>query len=138
MIELAHLGPTTSADMLRAYLVDHDPRHLADDATFTDVTTGLSWTGREAITRMLTWMYHDVFEAHVEDPRVIVDADGAIGVAEMTFVGTHRGEFGGVPASGRDVRVPLVVIYDLSGGQIAGARVHFSVASFIAQTRADR
>jgi steroid delta-isomerase-like uncharacterized protein len=132
---IASLVPTT-AETLAAYLVDHDPRHLAEDATFTDVTTGLSWTGRAAITGMLTWMYHDVFEAHVEDPRVVVDADGTTGVAEMTFVGIHRGEFGGIPATGREVRIPLVVVYDFLDGRIAGARVHFSVASFLAQARA--
>jgi predicted ester cyclase len=54
----------------------------------------------------------------------------------MTFVGTHQGEFAGLPATGRDVRVPLVVIYDLADGRIAGARVHFSVASFTAQATA--
>jgi hypothetical protein len=30
----------------------------------------------------------------------------------------------------------MVVIYELAGGRISGARVHFSVASFLAQVSA--
>jgi steroid delta-isomerase-like uncharacterized protein len=127
---------TRSAEALRGYLEKHDPAQLASDAIFTDVTTGMSWTGREAISAMLGWMYHGVFEAHVEDVRVVLDAGGSRAVAEMTFVGTHQGEFAGIPATGRSVRVPLLVSYDLADGQIAAARVHFNVASFQAQATA--
>ena len=131
---------TTGADaagaVLHGYLVDHDASHLADDATFTDVTSGMHWTGREAIGAMLDWLYRGVFDARVEDMRLIVGADGAGAAAEMTFVGRHIGEFAGVPGTGRDVRVPMVVVYDLAGGRITAARVHFSVASFLAQVAA--
>jgi len=127
---------TRSGEALRGYLEEHDSRFLAESATFTDVTTGLSWTGREAIGAMLGWMYHSVFEAHVEDTKLIVAADGGAAVAEMTFVGTHQGEFAGIPASGREVRVPLVVSYDLADGLITAARVHFNVAAFQAQATA--
>lgn len=123
-----------NAEALRAYLEDHDLGRLAADATFTDVTTGLSWTGPEAIDSMLAWYYHGVFEARVEETRVFVAADGASGVLEATFVGIHRGEFAGVPATGREVRVPLVVLYGLADGRIVSGRFHFSVAAFLAQT----
>ena len=132
MIETTTQGAAT----LRRYLVDHDASAVGPHATFTDATSGLSWTGREAVEGMLAWMYHGVFEAHVEDVRLIVGADDTAGVAEMTFVGRHLGEFAGVPATGREVRVPLVVIYDLADGLITGARFHFSVASFMAQATA--
>jgi steroid delta-isomerase-like uncharacterized protein len=122
-----------SARALSEYLEKHDPTYLTDDATFTDVTSGMTWTGRDAISGMLGWMYHGVFDAHVEDVRLIIGADGRSAVAEMTFVGRHIAEFAGVPATDRDVRVPLVVVYDLRDGQISGARVHWNVASFQAQ-----
>ena len=122
-----------NSEALRAYLEEHDTSYLADDATFTDVTSGQSWTGREAIGGMLDWMYHSVFNAAVEDPRLIFGADGRAAAVEMTFAGRHTGEFAGLPPTGRDVRVPLIVIYDLADGRITGARVHFNVASFMAQ-----
>jgi steroid delta-isomerase-like uncharacterized protein len=127
---------TRNGEALRAYLEEHDVSYLAADATFTDVTTGMSWTGIEAIGGMLDWMYHRVFDAHVEDARTILDADGRAAVVEMTFVGRHRAEFAGVPATGRTVRLPLVVVYDLADGLITAGRVHLSVASFQAQATA--
>ncbi len=122
-----------NGEALRAYLEEHDTSYLADDATFTDVTSGMSWTGPEAIGGMLDWMYHAVFEAQAEDPRLIFGADGRAAAVELTFAGRHIGEFAGVPATGREVRVPMVVVYELADGQITGARVHFNVASFMAQ-----
>ena len=121
---------------LNGYLLDHDASYLAEDATFTDVTSGMQWTGRDAIGAMLDWMYQGVFEARVEDLRLIVGADGAAAVAELTFAGRHLGEFAGVPGTGREVRVPMVVIYELADGRIAAARIHFNVAAFLAQVTA--
>ena len=137
MTMTTEIGGRDAADAaLRGYLVEHDASYLADDATFSDVTSGMQWTGREAIGAMLEWLYRGVFEARAEDLRLIGGADGAAAAAELTFVGRHVGEFAGVPGTGRDVRVPMVVIYELAGGQISAARVHFSVASFLAQVSA--
>lgn len=128
---------TESADAnlaaLDAYITGHDTSALADTAVFTDVTSGMTWVGPEAIGGMLDWLYHGVFEARIEDARLIVGVDGASAVLEVTFVGTHQGEFAGVPATGREVRVPMVVLYDLADGKVTGGRIHFSVASFLAQ-----
>ena len=133
---VAQISPNQAA--LQGYLVDHDPSFLADDATFTDVTSGMQWTGREAIAAMLDWLYSRVFDAHVEDVRLIADVDAETGLAaaELAFVGRHIGEFAGIPATNRDVRVPMVVVYELAGGRITAARVHFNVASFQAQVTA--
>lgn len=125
-----------SLDVVTAYLVQHDMSRLADDATFVDASNGMSWTGREAIGGMLAWLYQGVFDAHVEDQRLIVGADGRQVVLEATFVGVHRGEFAGVPATGREVRVPLVVLYDMADGRITGARLHFGLGAFLAQATA--
>jgi predicted ester cyclase len=120
-----------NAAAVAAYVDSHDPVHLRQDATFVDVASGLRWEGREAVAGMLHWLYGVAFDAHVEDRRFVVGLDGA--VLEATFVGRHLAEFAGVPGTGREVRVPLVVIYDLVDGQIVGARIHFGVASFLAQ-----
>ena len=58
------------------------------------------------------------------DPRFVADGKG---VLEARVVGRHTGEFGGVPATGRDVNVPLCVVYDVVGGYIARARIYLQV-----------
>lgn len=123
-----------NATSIAAYLELHDASRLRADATFVDATSGLRWEGREAIAGMLDFFYRVAFDARIEAPRLMVGRDGA--ALEATFVGRHIGEFAGVPPTGIDVRVPMVVLYDLADGEITGARVHFSVAAFLAQVAA--
>jgi steroid delta-isomerase-like uncharacterized protein len=40
-------------------------------------------------------------------------------VVRFTLRATHRGEFMGVPATGKQVAVPGIIIYRLAGGKIA-------------------
>ena len=45
-------------------------------------------------------------------------------------MGTHTGEFAGIPATGRQVRVPYCVVYDLAGDRIRG-RVYMEMPVII-------
>ncbi len=83
---------------------------------------------------MLDFFYHVAFDATAETKSLVV-GDG-IAVLEGEFVGRHIGEFAGVPATGMDVRVPLVVIYDVRDGQIVEGRVYFETPAFLAQVGA--
>jgi steroid delta-isomerase-like uncharacterized protein len=107
---------------------------MADDVVFTVMATGQTFEGPEAVGGMLTYFYHGVFEAVAEPTNLVVDAGRAIG--EWDFVGTHIGEFAGVPATGRQVRVPLAVAYDLADGRITRGRVYFEIPAFLAQVAA--
>src|SRR5690349_18061130 len=104
-------------DAITAYLRNHaDPSYLAEDAVFTDMGTGEEYRGREAVAHSLAYFYHQAFEAHPEvHNTVIVDGHA---VAEGEFVGRHIGDFAGIPATGREVRVPICVAYDLDGDKI--------------------
>jgi predicted ester cyclase len=42
-------------------------------------------------------------------------------------VGKHIGEFAGIPATGKDFRVPLCVVYDLDNDLIKRARIYFEL-----------
>jgi predicted ester cyclase len=50
-------------------------------------------------------------------------------------VGKHIGEFAGVPATHKDVRIPLCVVYDLDNGMITHGRIYFEVPALMAQIR---
>ena len=43
---------------------------------------------------------------------------------EAVFVGTHTGEFAGIPATGKQVLVPYAVFYELAEGRITALRIH--------------
>jgi predicted ester cyclase len=54
-------------------------------------------------------------------------------MVEGDFVGKHIGEFVGIPATGKDVRVPMCISYDVGERKIEHARVYFLMASLTQQ-----
>ncbi len=119
---------------LQGYLVDHDEQYLASDAVFTDMSSGLEWIGREAVAGMLHWFYEVAFDATFENRTLVVDDEH--GMLEGMVVGRHIGEFAGIPATGRDFRAPICVVYDFRDEQIARGRFYFAVPAFLAQVGA--
>ena len=108
--------------VLEAYWTSHDPRYVATDAVFTMLPTGEEIRGRDAIAKHLDEFYNKSLTAHAEVVNSIF-ADNK-GLLEAIVVGTHTGEFGGVPATGKSVRVPLAVSYEVEGGLIKRARIY--------------
>ncbi|HKK27368.1 MAG TPA: ester cyclase [Gemmatimonadota bacterium] len=88
-------GRAKSRDAIRTYVADAE---LADElADF------------EAAFPSFTVRVHDVFGA------------GNRAVARLTIRGVHRGEFMGVPPSGRTVELPVLGIYEVDGERISRA-----------------
>lgn len=128
------LAEPNRAVLMRYLESNHrDLSMMAEDVIFTNMATGEEHAGREAVREMLEFVYHGAFEGHAETRNLIVEGDRA--VLEATFVGTHKGDFAGVPATGREVRVPLAVLYDLKDGIVTRGRIYFEVPAFLAQVR---
>jgi hypothetical protein len=117
--------------VLEAYWVNHDPRYVAENAVFTMQPTGEEIRGRDAIAKHLAGFYHGALEASAVRTTAIF-GDGQ-GVLEARVQGRHTGEFAGVPATGRDVDVPLCVTYELAGGLIERARIYLMVNVLLKQ-----
>jgi len=60
-------------------------------------------------------------------------AEDDLVVSRVTAQGTHRGEFMGVPASGRHVDFQLVDTFRLSGGKIAEQWAFLDVLGLLQQ-----
>ena len=117
--------------VLEAYWKDHDPLYVAEDAVFTMMPTGEQIRGRDAIAKHLAGFYHGALEARAERTNAVF-GDGR-GVLEARVLGRHTGVFAGVPATGRDVDVPLCVTYELSSGLIKQAHIYLMVNVLLAQ-----
>lgn len=112
--------------MLRYLNSEHsDVSVMAEDVVFTIMATGQEHRGREGVAGMLAYFYHIAFNAIASASVFLCDEKNA--VVESMFVGKHVGEFSGIPATGKDVRVPLTVVYDLENNQIKRARVYFEM-----------
>ncbi len=115
-----------SKKVLEHYFSSDDDNAFAEDVVFTIMGTGEEHRGAQAVRQMLDAFYRVAFTGSVEPRNMVYGEQGAVG--EWDFVGTHRGTFDGIPATGKQVRVPLVVSYDIVGEQIKRARVYLDRA----------
>jgi steroid delta-isomerase-like uncharacterized protein len=123
---------STRAVMTRYLDANHeDVSMMSDDVVFTIMGTGQEHRGREGVMQLLTYFYRTAFDARAEVTNMIV-ADGQ-GMIEGDFVGTHIGEFAGIPPTSKEVRVPLCVVYDLANDQITRGRVYFEMPALLQQ-----
>ena len=123
---------STREVMMRYFNSEHsDVSAMADDVVFTIMATGQEHSGPEGVLGMLNYFYHIAFDATAETKNTIF-ADGQA-VFEGDFVGKHIGEFIGVPATNKAVRVPICVVYDLKNDQITKGRVYFEIPALMQQ-----
>jgi steroid delta-isomerase-like uncharacterized protein len=118
--------------MSRYWDSDHrDLSMMAEDVVFTHMATGDEHRGAEGVRKMLDYMYRQAFDATAEfRSRICTDNQA---VVEGEFVGKHIGEFAGIPPTGRSVRVPLCVVYDLEADRIKRARVYMEMPVLMRQ-----
>lgn len=115
-----------SKKVLERYFSSDDNSVFAEDVVFTIMGTGEEHRGAQAVRQMLDDFYRVAFAGTVEPRNMVYGEQGAVG--EWDFVGTHIGAFDGIPATGKQVRVPLVVSYDIMDDQIKRARVYLDRA----------
>jgi len=58
-------------------------------------------------------------------------------MAESTWHGKHVGPFLGIPASGRTIVQPFVVVLNFKDGLMLGERFHYDLASLLRQITTD-
>lgn len=117
--------------VLEAYWEEHNPQYVAENAVFTLLPTGEEIRGRDAIAKHLAGFYHGALEARAIRTNAIF-SNGA-GVLEARVQGRHTGVFSGIPATGRDVDVPICVTYEVADGLIQRARIYLLVNVLVAQ-----
>ncbi len=104
---------------------------MAEDVRFTMMADGSQTKGPEAVLHLLNHFYRVAFDAKAEIFNEVI-GDGRA-VAEGYFTGTHIGDFAGIPATGKEVRIPLCVSYELENDEIKRARIYFEMPILMAQ-----
>ena len=107
------------------------PAYFTDDVVATFEGTNQRAEGREAAGQLIRYVHQSAFDARMELKNLLTDNGKA--AIEADFAGTHIGEFAGIPATGRRVRVPYSVVYDLAGDQISALRIYFPTSQLIDQ-----
>jgi steroid delta-isomerase-like uncharacterized protein len=123
---------STRDTIMRYFKSEHgDVSMMAKDVTFTIMATGQESIGPDAVLGMLNYLYHIAFDATFTTSLTLFGENNAM--VEGDFVGKHIGEFNGIPATGKNVRVPLCIVYDLTNDQIKRARVYFEIPALLQQ-----
>jgi predicted ester cyclase len=107
------------------------PRYFTDDVVATFEGTDQRADGRDAAGQLIRYVHEGAFDARMELKNLLAD-DGKAAI-EADFAGTHTGEFAGLQPTGRAVRVPYSVVYDLRGDQISALRIYFPMSLLMEQ-----
>jgi steroid delta-isomerase-like uncharacterized protein len=108
-----------------------DVSMMAEDVVFTNMATGQEHKTPAGVLQMLQYFYHIAFDATATLNNAVYADKQA--VLESDFIGKHIGEFAGIPATGKSVRVPLCVVYDQENDRIKRGRVYFEIPVLMAQ-----
>lgn len=84
--------------------------------------------GLKDVIRMMRTAFPDI---HWVVEETIASEDKV--VSRFKWTGTHRGEFLGIPATGRKIAVPGVVIDRLNGGKMADSRILMNTLAMMQQ-----
>jgi predicted ester cyclase len=96
--------------------------YFTNDVSWTTVGSGQELHGRGPVRDFLIWMHTQAFNARPKIKTLVVGNGQA--ALEAVFVGTHTGEFLGMPASGNSVQVPSCAVYGLQHDKIAALRAY--------------
>ncbi len=113
---MAAASPKLAQDLIDAWNT-HDPEHIL--ALFTE-----------------DLVYEDVTFAAFPDLRFELTSAvvaGDRGAAEWTMTGTHRGDFPGLPATGKSFTVRGASIFDLAGDKLRHNRDYWDFATLLRQ-----
>jgi predicted ester cyclase len=133
---LVDSGRATMDAYLQALVSGGDfAEFFAEDITIDIVGSGQTGQGRAMVEGMIRYFHEQAFDAHLELKAMIVrDRSAAL---EAEFVARHIGEFGGIPPTGRAVRVPYSVHYDLDNGRIKALRIYGLASDLLRALRPD-
>ena len=105
--------------------------YYTDDVVASFEGTDQRAAGRDAAGQLIRYVHEGAFDARMELKSLLVDAGKA--AIEADFVGTHIAEFAGLQATGRAVRVPYSVVYDLRDDKISALRIYFPMGLLMEQ-----
>ena len=106
-------------------------RYFTDDVAVTIEGTGQHAAGRDSAEQLIRFLHEKAFDARPELKNLLVDEDKA--AIEANFEGTHTGEFAGIQPTGREVRVPYSVVYELREDQISQLRIYLPLNALMEQ-----
>ncbi len=88
--------------------------------------------GKAAVAENFVLPFTKGFPGNVHNILNLVHQGNQV-VIEWMFTAVHKGEFGGIPATGRTVNVPGCSVYTVEGRQITRGNIYFNNPTLMQQ-----
>jgi predicted ester cyclase len=126
----------TARETMTAYLdtlMSRGPydKFLAPNASLYLMGTDQEAHGRDQVVGLIRYLHEQAFDAQPQLKCLLVDGEKS--AVEADFVGKHIAEFAGKPATGKEIRVPYSVVYDLEGDCITALRIYMPMDELVRQ-----
>jgi steroid delta-isomerase-like uncharacterized protein len=122
---IEHVNAETAFDMETTLAT------LTVDCVFEDVPTGEVHRGHDGVRAY----YREWWDAFGNTPsgskRYVPDENCLI--VETHFVGTHKGDYRGIAATGRAINLPVAIVVSFNKGLMSGERFYYDRATLLAQ-----
>jgi steroid delta-isomerase-like uncharacterized protein len=113
----------------------HDPERVlalfTDDCVFEDVTFGVLTRGKDDLRTFASGAFAAVPDIKFELTSRF--AAGQWAAIEWVMSGTHKGDFPGMPATGKPISVRGSSIFELEAGKIRRESDYWDAATFMKQ-----
>jgi steroid delta-isomerase-like uncharacterized protein len=121
---LEHMEAENAHDFDRCIAAFDHPRYEI-------VATGEVWDGRSGVNTLLN-QNKTGFSDFQFRPKTMHHADDAV-IVEGRFTGTHDGSWRGLPATGRKVDFPLIIVFVFEEDRMVCERTYFNIGTPLSQ-----
>ena len=129
--EIKALGQRFVEDVINAHDLDAALVGLVDEDYVEQNPLPGQGPGRAGLADVLAGMFAGFPDLHWEVFDVLAEGDRVVSLS--TWTGTHRGEFMGIPATGRSVTVEAWTFDLVRHGQLVRSRIIMDVAGMLIQ-----
>jgi steroid delta-isomerase-like uncharacterized protein len=106
--------------------------YYPDDVVINLLGVSALLEGKAAVAENFVLPFTKGFPGNVHKVLNLVHQGNQV-VIEWMFMAIHKGEFGGIPATGRTVNLPGCSVYTVEGGQITRGNLYFNGPTLMQQ-----
>ncbi len=118
--------------VVEGFLGEHGSEWLAEAVEFYEPAAAEPHRGRSDVAQWLAGFYGAAFDGARAEPVALI-VDGERAGYQFVFSGVHSGSLFGEAPTGRAVRVPMAVFYEVKDGEIVSASLYYDTAGLSAQ-----
>ena len=104
---------------------------LCSEPIYKIMATNATFKGRDQVAQFYTGLFEGVPDATFELINPFVGEEGV--VEESILRGAQRGTLFNIPATGREIALPLTIVFPILNGRIMGERLYFDLATLARQ-----